>query len=216
MSSRPSSSSTVPTADFDALDPLARLIAKAGARDRTNLEKQLTALDAGPNPDRGRLWRRLLVKLASLVSLPPVTTGPHVVQFFRPDGKYRMQVFALEDADNGLIYIYMADVLATAVERKLLVTTTAPDGTHYATPGITGQPLPILVIDNATMPNPPAYVKHMTGWNRRAVRVTLMDTVISENDPRVLAVEALVDLAAEAWANEPTAPAATTPTGRTK
>lgn len=205
------------SADVAGLDPLARVTAKAGARDRANLEKQFTALDAGANPERGKLWRRLLLKLSSLVSLPVITTGPKVVQFFRPDGKYRMQVFALEDADNGLIYIYLPDVLTVAVERKLLSTVMGADGaTHYVTPGRAGESLPILVIENATMPNPPAYVKHMTGWNRKAVRLTLLDTVTDVKDARVVAIEALLNLAAEVWANDPPAPVNPAGHGRAK
>ena len=47
--------------------------------------------------------------------------GKQTVQFYVADGKYRMQVFALEDLQDGNITVYCPDVLTEAVEAGLLV-----------------------------------------------------------------------------------------------
>ncbi len=185
----------------NANDPIPQLLLKAGARDRANIEKQLAAVDADASPDRAIIWRRLFAKLGSLVSLPPVTAGMRVVQFYRPDGQYRMQVFALEDADNGLLYLYLPDVLAKAVEAKLLVPATSETG--EAGYEIVGKKkpfvvMPVVQVDDKSMSNLPQFVKNMTGWHRKAVRVAL-DASATADDARVTMTLALCDLAADQW-----------------
>src|ERR671914_2468396 len=71
------------------------------AKDRSNIEKHLATCDAEARPEHGKLWRRLALALRRLAPLPVQTVGQHSVQFFVPDGKYRMQVFAMEDARDG-------------------------------------------------------------------------------------------------------------------
>jgi len=46
--------------------------------------------------------------------------GQQVVKFHIADGKYKQQVFALEDTRQGTIAVYLPDVLKTALERKIL------------------------------------------------------------------------------------------------
>jgi hypothetical protein len=189
-------------------DVLPQLLAKAGVRDRTNLQKQLDALDAQPAPDRARVWRQLLSTLGSLVPLSPVTAGMHVVTFFRPDGKYRMQVFALEDANDGAVHLYLPDVLSMAVEKKLVLAgPVGVDGQkEYTTIGAAAsrRPMTILPVDDRTLPNPPAHVKNLTGWKRKAIRITL-DADAAPDDRRVATAIALCEMAAAQWANDPSA-----------
>ena len=60
-----------------------------------------------------------------------MTLAPHAVklnsqqsaQFYVPDGKYRMQVFALEDLRDGNVNVYCGDVLKDALAAGVL---TAP------------------------------------------------------------------------------------------
>ena len=57
--------------------------------------------------------------------------------------------------------------------------------------------LTIEQMDANTPTNPPDFVKHMTGWNRKAMKLTL-----PANDPdgaHVSLVEALADLASTQW-----------------
>lgn len=96
---------------------------KPVVRDRVNLEKHLTACDAESDPAHGALWRRLMVKFSQLAPMPVTTVGIQVVRFFIADGKYRMQVFALEDNYDGSLVVYLPNVLTKAVSEKILVKT---------------------------------------------------------------------------------------------
>ena len=149
-------------------------------KDRSNIEKHLAACDAEPDPTHGKLWRRLAVGLRRLAPLPVQTVGQHAVQFFIADGKYRMQVFALEDARDGRLMVYLPDILAEAEKA--------------------GAPLGVLkpeALDAANTPNPSPHIKHMLGWNRKAVRLTLPTRATPQ---QISAAEALCALAADRWA----------------
>src|ERR1700712_1080440 len=84
---------------------LSSFLAKVRLKDRTNIERHLTACDAEGDPRHGVLWRRIACALGTLAPLAIQTIGEHAMQFFVADGKYRMQVFALEDARDGSIHI---------------------------------------------------------------------------------------------------------------
>jgi hypothetical protein len=151
-------------------------------KDRSNIEKHLAACDAEGDPDHGKLWRRLAVSLRKLAPMPVQTVGQHAVQFFIADGKYRMQVFALEDARDGRLMVYLPDVLAAAEKA--------------------GTPMGVLKpesLDAANTPNPSPHIKHMLGWNRKAVRLTIP---IHASNAHVTAAENLCALAANRWAKE--------------
>ena len=150
-------------------------------KDRSNIEKHLAACDAEPDPTHGKLWRRLAVGLRRLAPLPVQTVGQHAVQFFIADGKYRMQVFALEDARDGRLMVYLPDILAEAEKA--------------------GAPLGVLkpeALDAANTPNPSPHIKHMLDWNRKAVRLTLPTRATPQ---QISAAETLCALAADRWAN---------------
>ena len=57
-----------------------------------------------------------------MITLAPVAKviGKQTIQFFIPDGKYRMQVFALEDLQDGNMTVYCPDVIAECVQAGLL------------------------------------------------------------------------------------------------
>ena len=126
---------------------LEEVLTRAG-RNRATLEKHLAACDAEPDPGHGKLWRRLAVKLASLAAMPVQTGGPQAVLFYAPDGKYRMQVFAMEDARDGSIVLYLPDVTAAAVSEKILGKT----GSQYSVGGAKKIPIEITAMDRATRP----------------------------------------------------------------
>jgi hypothetical protein len=181
-----------PKTSLDIYDRLEQLLAKVGARDRAAIEKRLAMLDADPDEARVTLWRRLLVKLSELVTLPAHPLGPRAMQFFIPDGKYRMQVFALEDVGNGLLILYLPDLLAKAVNDKFLV----KNGSRYSPAEAPNQILTIQQMDVNTL-NPPEFMKHMIGWNRKAVKLTLPAS--AQESAQVRAAEQLCDLAAAEW-----------------
>ena len=216
------------------------LLTGLSAKDRSNIEKHLAACDAEPSPQHGKIWRRLAVALRRLAPLPVQTAGQHAVQFFIPDGKYRMQVFALEDGNNGQLMVYLPDVLAEAQKSGLLskrgakaggdvaaaasadvstasgsVITTAGGGgaQEYAIRGAKGVVLRLEALDAANTPNPSAHVKNMLGWNRKALRVTLLTVSPPE---QIAATEQLCALAAKSWAGKiaAAAPAAKAAAGK--
>jgi hypothetical protein len=174
--------------DFDGL------LAKAGQKDRTNIEKHLAAIDA----EHAALWQRLARSLATLAPLAMTTVGQQATQFFIADGKYRMQVFALEDQHDGLVVTYIPDVLDEAL--KLKIVTPEPGGVpdRYAT-ATRGQSLHIEQMTGSNTPNPGAHYKNMLGWNRKALRVPLP---ITASPAQIEAVEDLAALAAQAWVNK--------------
>src|SRR4051812_11703948 len=86
-------------------------LARLPGRDRANAEKRVAALEAGPGPSLGRVWRRLASALMTLAPHAAKLVGRQTVQFYVADGRYRMQVFALEALQNGHLTVYCPDVL---------------------------------------------------------------------------------------------------------
>jgi hypothetical protein len=173
---------------------LENLMALAGARDRVNIEKHLAACDAEPNSEHGLLWRRLMAKLSELAPLPIRTAGSQIMQFYVADGKYRMQVFALEDRCDGTLVLYLPNVLTKAVSEKLLVKNSG----QYSLAGAAKQVLSIDQMDVNNPSDPPEFVKHMMGWNRKALKLTLLAS--DSDSAQVNAAESLCELAAKQWA----------------
>jgi hypothetical protein len=166
------------------------LLTKATAKDRTSIEKHLAAYDSQSDPSHGDTWRRLAGMLGQLVPLPARTAGAAALTFFIPDGKYRKQVFALEDHRNGTIFVYLPDISAKALRQKLLV----KSGNAFALPG--SSEIYAELVDSTT-PEPPVHIKPMLGWNRKALKLTITATD-SESKP-VKSAEELCALAAEDW-----------------
>ena len=160
------------------------LLSKAGQKDRTNVEKHLAVMDAA----HGALWRRLMRALGTLAPLAIQTVGQQAVQFFIADGKYRMQVFALEDQSDGQLILYVPDVLDEAKKLKVI------GGEKGETDG-----LHIEQLTASNTPNPSPHYKNMLGWNRKALRIVLPVGAATE---QVETAEHLAALAARAWAGK--------------
>lgn len=159
------------------------LLSKAGQRDRSNLEKHLAVVDADRGSPHAKLWRRLVRSLATLAPMAIQTVGQQAVQFFIADGKYRMQVFALEDTLDGKIMLYTPDVLAEARKLKL----------------IDEELIHIEQLETSNTENPSPHFKNMLGWNRKALRITLP---INADNEQVESAENIAALAARAWAEK--------------
>jgi hypothetical protein len=185
----------------------ADLLARLAGRDRQNAERRAAALDATPFADRARAWRRLA---CALMTLAPAArfAGRTGVEFFVPDGRYRMQVFALEDVQDGDLTVYCPDVLAEAAAAGVLSPTGRPDPDGYAA-AATGEPLRVEPLDG-TAASPDPHVKNLTNWKRKALRVTLPP---SPSAAQVEAVELLCAVAARHFVPPP--PPAAAPAGGT-
>jgi hypothetical protein len=160
-------------ADYEAL------LAKLGQRDRTNLERHLEAISE--LPAHAKAWRRLVAVLGVLAPVPMQTIGQHAILFFIPDGKYKMQAFALEDARDGKLLVYVPDTLAEAAREGIIsIPKGAAEGEVDYPIGSSGQALRIEALDANNTPNPPPHVKNLLGWNRRALKIVLEVTASSE------------------------------------
>jgi hypothetical protein len=190
----------------------ADFLAKLPPKDRVNAEKRVGVLEAAAGPGLAELWRRLATALMTLSPHAAKLVGKQTVQYYVADGKYRMQVFALEDLQDGNITVYCPDVLTQAVEGGLLV---RPTGAAEGVYGIIGSndALRIDTLDRDSL-NPGAHFKDMVGWNRTAVRITLPPTASAE---QVAAAELLCAVAALRFAPPPAAAGApaTPPSGGT-
>ena len=169
-------------------------LAKLGAKDRLNAEKHVAACESGPVPTHAKLWKRLVTTLMTLSSNLAKVNGQQSIQFYVPDGKYRKQVFAMEDLRKDSISVYCTDVLEEAVKLKLLKPTKGgeeEDVALYALPK--GGTLAIEKLNGQTA-NPAEFFKHMIGWHRQAIRITLP---LNANDEQVETALTLCALNAE-------------------
>jgi hypothetical protein len=177
-----------------AVSPLEEMLVRAGIKCRTSLEKHLALCDAEPAPFHGQLWRQLAGKLGKLAPMPVQMAGAQAVMFYVADGKYRLQVFALEDLNDGNLSVYLPDILADAVKAKILK---KAGGRYIITAHRKQVPLVIETINAANTPDPAPHVKHMIGWNRKAIKVTI--DARDADDSVAAATESLCELAAKRW-----------------
>jgi hypothetical protein len=186
----PTTTASSAVADFETF------LTGVSARDRANIEKHVASLDSEGGPGHGRSWRQLALALRRLAPLAANTIGPQVIQFFVADGKYRMQVFTLEDKRDGTILVYLPDVLAASLKAGILVKPAAGQPNNYGIKSHKGETLMLELLDANNTPDPQPAIKHMLGWNRKAMRLTLPAQV---NAPQLEATEAMCELAAKAW-----------------
>lgn len=144
-------------------------LAKLSPKDRANIERRIDLLESEPVPHRATLWRRLACTLATLAPQTMKCIGKQTVQFYITDGKYRMQVFALEDLQDGNFTVYCPGGVDEAIELGLLVPAES-DVPGYLIPS-TEEPLQIELLSGAS--NAAAHYKDMVGWNRKAIQLTL-------------------------------------------
>jgi hypothetical protein len=182
----------------------AEFLAKLPPKDRASAERRVSVLEAEPDPARAPLWRRLVCTLMTLSPHAAKFVGRQTVQFYVADGKYRKQVFAMEDLQDGHFTLYCPDVLGEAVGAGLLAAAPgSADHNYLVLPSV--DPLRVEQLDGASV-NPGAHFKDMTGWNRKALRVTLPP---SASSVQVEAAELLCALAAQHFVKS--APAASPP-----
>ncbi len=176
---------------------LDEFLGKLSARDRTNVDRHLAAIEAEPEPKHAALWKRVAKTLATLAPHAVTTTGQQAISFFIADGKYRMQVFALEDNRDGKLLVYTVDALDEAVKAQVLKPAAKGAEDPTALPIGGGQSLSVESLTNENTPNPSAYYKHMLGWNRKALRITLPHDATAQ---QIEAAENICAIAASRWA----------------
>jgi hypothetical protein len=171
------------------------LLAKLPPKERLNAERRIDAFEAaGQGAGPVTLWRRLACALMTLAPLAKVV-GKQTIQFFIPDGKYRMQVFALEDLQDGNMTIYCPDVMAECVEAGVFAQSggSEEEGASPAYSVVsTGEPMHVDALDKHAI-NPANHYKDLIGWNRKAVRITLP---ASATDTQIEAAEIACAVAA--------------------
>jgi len=150
--------------DFDSF------LSKLAPKDRVNAERRVTVLEAEPDLSRLRLWRRLACSLMTLAPHAAKLVGRQAVQYYVADGRYRMQVFALEDLQDGHFTVYCPDVLQEALQAGLLADEEVAEP-HFRRLA-SGEMLYVELMDKSSL-NPSAHFKDMVGWNRKALRIVV-------------------------------------------
>lgn len=179
--------------------PFEEFLTKLGPKGRVHAERHVAACELEPEkgPRHAEVWKRLAQALITLAPHAPKVNGQQSVQFYIPDGKYKMQVFALEDLRDGKITVYCGNVLADAVGAAVLTPRNNPsDGANLFQIKGTEDWLTIEELDGKS-PNPSPFYKDMLGWNRKAVRITIPSDA---SDAQLGAVETLGALTARPWA----------------
>ncbi len=158
---------------------------------------ELCAADAAQG--YGELWKRLAGGLGKLAGHATEMLGQASLKFHIADGKYKQQVFAIEDNRQGVIVLYLPDVVAQAIERKIIANGSAPRS--YKVVGGESTLLQLELINAETRDM--TVCKAMVGWGRRALRI---DLSVSAKEKQIRTVELLCELAAETWAAPVAAP----------
>ena len=178
--------------DVDAFEVFLSALSE---RDRRNVRRQVAACEAEPTADHATLWKRLACTLAGLTNRAAKTTGTRAVQFFAADGAYQMQLFALEDLRDGTVAVYTPDALAAAEAAAVIhgPVGASGDSVYYQVAGIPGLNIDIEVLTAARTVDAPDYYRHLLGWNRRCLRISLRTTAANA---QASACEAICRLAA--------------------
>ncbi len=188
------SNQTLQTARDSLSKPLnfAEFLAKLPSKDRATALRRVSMLEALPDQGRAHLWRRLACGLMTLAPFAAKLIGKQTLQIYVADGRYRMQVFALEDVGDGNFAVYCPDVLEEATDAGLLSTDPSREPGQYLVEPCKEQLL-IHQLDKTSL-NPAAHFKDMTGWNRKALRITLP---ASPSAGQIEAAELLCAIAAQ-------------------
>ncbi|MBA3272261.1 MAG: hypothetical protein H0T11_00110 [Chthoniobacterales bacterium] len=170
----------------------AEFLAKLSTKDRATAERRVSVLEALPDPSSANLWRRLACSLMTLAPFAAKLVGKQTLQIYVADGKYRKQVFALEDLQDGNFTMYCPDVLSDAAAAGLLTREARAEADEYVIEP-SKEKLLVKQLDRESV-NPAPHFKDMTGWNRKAIRITLPP---SASPAQVEAAELLCALAAQ-------------------
>jgi hypothetical protein len=128
------------------------------------------------NPRRAAAWQRLAMLMGSLASARPRVLA-RAMMFFIPDTRYFQQVFSLDDAPDGSIVACCEDVLQAALDAGVLDPQPGQPHRHF----VLGTPQAIYIEQlDGKSDNVPPHCNSMTGWNRRALKITLPSSPAAE------------------------------------
>jgi len=178
----------------DSTENFEAFLTRLGQKGLAAIERHMDLCEADAVQGYGRWWKRIAGMLGRLAPHAIETAGHQAVKFHIPDGKYRQQVFALEDTGTGMIYIYLPDVLASALSKKI-IKTVGPDGVTY-TSGTDAQTQVELEVMTSDAKEVPPFCKPMLGWGRRAIK---MKVPVNAEEKQVRVAEKLCELAAQSW-----------------
>ena len=182
------------TSEASRENQLEQLLGRVPAKERAKIEKHLAACDAEADTAHGDVFRRVMTMLDGHAGAGVDSVGGQAWRFFVPDGKYRLQVFAMEDRGDGTLRVFLPDVLAQALKGGVLSKT--PIANEYTLKGGAARSVHVEPLDQEK-PEPPAHVKSMLGWGRKAIAITIP---VVGSTAQVSVAEALCALAAKKWA----------------
>jgi hypothetical protein len=149
-------------------------MARMAGMGRASIERHLALCEKEMWSDHVRLWKRLAGLLGHLTPAIAPYAGPNAVRFYVPDGKYRLQVFALEDLRHGDLGLYLNDTREAALRQGVLTGPAEGDSNSYGiAKRANNERLLIEVLTTRGTTSAPDYYKHMLGWHRTAIRITL-------------------------------------------
>ena len=194
-SSKPAEKAEKTADKLVSLVPMAydAFLLKLTPKDRLNVERHITAVEEQSTRAHAKLWKRLAVLMMTMAPHSAKANGQQSMQFYIQDGKYRMQIFALEDLRDGTVHVYSTDALDEAVKAGLLGKPKTGDEEGTFRIGTTKETLAAERLDGKVS-NPAPFYKDMLGWNRRAVHVALPAMA---SDVQAEAVEKLLILGAK-------------------
>lgn len=189
----------------DLTENFEAFLSRLGQKSLAAVERHVEICEADATQGYGRRWKRLAGMLGKLAPHAIETSGHQAVKFHIPDGKYRQQVFALADAGTGTIFVYLPDVSAVAVTKKILKAA-ANDGRTYESAGDATTHLELELVTSEAE-EVPSFCKPMLGWGRRALKAGITS---GADEKQFRVVEKLCELAAESWAGRAMPPATAT------
>ena len=195
LSNRPTQTAAMARVATKVPEDYDDFVSTLGDRDRQNIERHLTFCNDQPGGQHARLWKRLALALSRLAPRAAQTVGQRAVRFYVTDGKYRQQIFALEDLRDGKLAVYAGDVLKGAIRAGLLRGPISKDESVevYEVCEEPASTLEVEVLTTAKTTGAPEYYKHMLGWNRSALKMTLP---INAGPALIAAVVAVCELSA--------------------
>lgn len=170
-------------------------LSRLAAKDRLNVERHVFACESEQSDEHVTVWKRLACSLSLLAPHAVKSAGQRALRYYVSDGKYRLQIFALEDLRNGTIVTYVLNALKEAIGAGVFRGPLDPDGAphHFEVCDEPRVRVKIEVLTSAGTSSAPEYYKHMLGWNRSALKITLP---ISAGSAAIRALETLARLAA--------------------
>ncbi len=168
-------------------------LAKLTPKDRLNIERHIAAVEEASTKAHAKLWKRLATAMMSMAPHSAKANGQQSMQFYIQDGKYRMQIFALEDLRDGSIHVYVTDAVDEAMKAGVFMKGKSTDEPNeLRLPGSTD----LLNVErmDGKVSNPAPFYKDMLGWNRRAAHITLP---VMASDAQADATEKLLVLGAK-------------------